>query len=329
LRKCCGARSVFNGRSALKQTMPGIESYGPGKPKSDSATRSYSEPIVFTDEEHAAIEQNLDRYRSLMRGEASEGGKWAVPTRIKDAMAAQGLYYYAEDLLTVFGFDKASDEQTANQLHKAMIAKMKCLKMFPLPILMYEVGVLLDALGTPEALTMFRSFLDAQSQFVPGEFDKLLLDTIKSDIAAATADARKRLSLVQDVSVNPSEPQSKPQQVPPWPKNLDPSTSEWLSKHSVSDPTIVTPLTFPRRDRSERKSPQEIVQKGLPEEKLEAFLKLARHLIREGVDTPEKMALIVPENARGYAQALWDSLAIVNPKLRGTHDWQQIFASAP
>jgi hypothetical protein len=316
--------------------MPGIESYGPGKPKSDSATRSYSEPIVFTDEEHAAIEQNLDRYRSLMRGEASEGGKWAVPTRIKDAMAAQGLYYYAEDLLTVFGFDKASDEQTANQLHKAMIAKMKCLKMFPLPILMYEVGVLLDALGTPEALTMFRSFLDAQSQFVPGEFDKLLLDTIKSDIAAATADARKRLSLVQDVSVNPSEQQPKPQQPksqPPQeegnPLNLDQNTKEWLLNRSVSDPALVTSLTFPRRDRSERKSPQEIVQKGLPEEKLEAFLKLARHLIREGVDTPEKMALIVPENARGYAQALWDSLAIVNPKLRGTHDWQQIFASAP
>ncbi len=248
-------------------------------------------------------------------------------------MTAQGLYYYAEDLLTVFGFEKASDEQAANQRHKAMIAKMKCLKMFPLPVLMYEVGVLLDALGTPEALKMFRSFLDAQSQFVPGEFDKLLLDTIKSDIAAATADARKRLSLVQDVSVNPSEPQPKLQKpkavLRTWPRNLSPSTKEWLSKHSVSNPALVTSLTFPRRDRSERKSPQEIVQKGLPEEKLEAFLKLARHLIREGVDTPEKLASNIPENARGYAQALWDSLAIVNPTLGGTHDWQKIFARAP
>jgi hypothetical protein len=136
---------------------------------------------------------------------------------------------------------------------------------------------------------------------------------------------------VQDVSVNPSEPQPKPQQASPrpWPKNLDPSISDWLLNRSVSDPTLVTPLTFPRRDRSERKSPQEIVQKGLPEEKLEAFLKLARHLIREGVDTPEKLASIVPENLRSYAQALWDSLAIVNPKLRGTHDWQKIFARAP
>jgi hypothetical protein len=313
--------------------MPGIESYGRGKPKSGSheGRRFAGEPVVFTDEERAAVQRNLDMYRSIMHAEAGkEAGKWAVHPRVMDGIVAQGLYYYAEELLKFHGgVDDATEADAASVLHKAMIAKMKCLKLFPLPILMYQIGFLMDALREPEAVAMFKSFLNAQSQFVPDEFDKIMFDTIQPDIPAALADAQERLSQVQDVSVNPSEPQSKPQQVPPWPKNLDPSTSEWLSKHSVSDPTIVTPLTFPRRDRSERKSPQEIVQKGLPEEKLEAFLKLARHLIREGVDTPEKLASNIPENAWSYAQALWDSLAIVNPKLRGTHDWQKIFARAP
>jgi hypothetical protein len=208
------------------------------------------------------------------------------------------------------------------------------LKLFPLPILMYQIGILMDALRKPEAVAMFKSFLNAQSQFVPDEFDKIMLDAIQSDIPAALTDARKRLSLVQDVSVNPSEPQPK-QPLPPQPvqqeqkPQLDQGIKDWALNSSVSDPSLVTSLTFPRRDRSERKSPQEIVQKGLPEEKLEAFLKLARHLIREGVDTPEKLASNIPENAWSYAQALWDSLAIVNPTLRGTHDWQKIFASTP
>ena len=138
------------------------------------------------------------------------------------------------------------------------------------------------------------------------------------------------ISSMRVVGAKDSEPQPKPQPAAqrPWPK-LSPRTAESLSNHSVSDPRLVTSLTFPRRDRSERKSPQEIVQKDLPEEKLEEFLKLARHLIREGVDTPEKLASNIPENAWSYAQALWDSLAIVNPKLRGTHDWQKIFGGAP
>src|SRR5438093_4716355 len=76
---------------------------------------------------------------------------YRIPTSALRCVCRRGSAN-AEDLLTVFGFEKASDEQAANQRHKAMIAKMKCLKMFPLPVLMYEVGVLLDALGTPEAL---------------------------------------------------------------------------------------------------------------------------------------------------------------------------------
>jgi hypothetical protein len=108
-------------------------------------------------------------------------------------MVAQGLYYYSTELLAPSPADDVSEADIADTIHKAMIAKMKCAKLFPLPILMYQVAVLMDALRKPEAETMFRSFLEAQPRFVPGEFDKLLLDTIQPDIVAATAQARKRL----------------------------------------------------------------------------------------------------------------------------------------
>jgi hypothetical protein len=177
--------------------MPGIESFGRRKPTSDAdeLRRFQSEPIVFTDEEQSAIQRNLDMYRSIMQAEASEGGDWYVHPRVKDGMVAQGLYYYADELLSSFRLDDASETEAASTLQKAMIAKMKCLKIFPLPILMYQIGVLMDALRAPDAATMFRSFLEAQNQFEPGEFDKLLLDTIQPDIPAAIADARKRLGL--------------------------------------------------------------------------------------------------------------------------------------
>ena len=106
-----------------------------------------------------------------------------------------------------------------------------------------------------------------------------------------------------------------------------PETMDWLLNHSVSVPTPGKGLGFPLRNRSEPKSTQEIVQKDLPEEKMEAFLKLARMLIGKGINTPQELARHIPENGRPYAQALWDTLRIVNRKLpAGDHDWEKIFA---
>lgn len=76
-----------------------------------------------------------------------------------------------------------------------------------------------------------------------------------------------------------------------------------------------------------------IPQKALPVDKLGAFVSLAQDYIRQGIDTPEKLAreldALLPSKGRGYAQAMWDLIGTVDPSKRGTHDWRTKFAPVP
>ncbi len=110
---------------------------------------------------------------------------------------AQGLWYYGNDLLASCRFSDALDGKTADALHKAMIAKMKSLYIFPLPIVLYQVGVLMDALGEADAATMFSSFLEGQSKFTPDSLETIFLKAMQwdRDTPAAISDARKRLRI--------------------------------------------------------------------------------------------------------------------------------------
>lgn len=74
------------------------------------------------------------------------------------------------------------------------------------------------------------------------------------------------------------------------------------------------------------------VQLAIPPERAPAFAALARQIIEEGVDTPERMAAFIDEaigtKGRPFSQALWDAIATVKPELRGTHDWSAIYSRA-
>jgi hypothetical protein len=83
-------------------------------------------------------------------------------------------------------------------------------------------------------------------------------------------------------------------------------------------------------------TPDEITQRGLPPEKLPAFIDLAATLVKEGVTTPKQLGAFLDDvfpggQARPFSQALWDALGMVSPDLRGTHDWNAIYPpdSAP
>ena len=72
-------------------------------------------------------------------------------------------------------------------------------------------------------------------------------------------------------------------------------------------------------------------QLGLPPARLPAFLDLAQTLIAEQINTPAALAafldgLFPGGAARPYSQALWDALGMVDPTLRGTHDWETVYA---
>jgi tetratricopeptide (TPR) repeat protein len=76
----------------------------------------------------------------------------------------------------------------------------------------------------------------------------------------------------------------------------------------------------------------EIQQVGIPKEKEERFLSAAKALIDKGIRTPEALAALLLElgdstsrDLRKYAQAMWDRFGLVDPALRGSHDWAKIF----
>ncbi len=54
-----------------------------------------------------------------------------------------------------------------------MTARMKSLKIFPLPILLYEIALLMDWLGEPGAARMYSSFVEAQSRFTADDIQDI------------------------------------------------------------------------------------------------------------------------------------------------------------
>lgn len=73
-------------------------------------------------------------------------------------------------------------------------------------------------------------------------------------------------------------------------------------------------------------------QNGIPADKIIPFIKAATALIEDGLETPHALAKVLDEKfpdgrMRKYSQALWDAFGLVNPSLRGTHDWTSIYQS--
>lgn len=72
-------------------------------------------------------------------------------------------------------------------------------------------------------------------------------------------------------------------------------------------------------------------QESIPEGKISRFIGAARALIASGIKTPDDMVRVVDDQigagARKYAEALWDAFGMVDKSLRGTHDWNAIFAA--
>lgn len=91
------------------------------------------------------------------------------------------------------------------------------------------------------------------------------------------------------------------------------------------------PVTAAERDGVLNAKAPELVQEGMPKEKRAAMLDLADAMIEDGTDTPRKMAAWLQGRFDGrankFSQALWDALGMVDPKFRGTHDWNAIYAS--
>jgi hypothetical protein len=158
-----------------------------------SEPRKSQNKVQLTPDEHEAVRRNLARYRAIEEPRA--GGAWYYHPRAYEGMVAQGLWYYADDLLRTLPVDATRKSSAAETVRKAMIARMKSLKIFPLPILLYEIDVLMDWLGEPGAAKMYSSFVQDQVHFTPDEIEGIFLRAMRWDVDAALSHARARLGL--------------------------------------------------------------------------------------------------------------------------------------
>jgi hypothetical protein len=122
--------------------------------------------------------------------------------------------------------------------------------------------------------------------------------------------------------------QTKGERPLPALSQLPTNAQEFLAQGPTS-PTLASEADLPNLSAPEATLP--ITQKPIPPEKIAQFIRLAQKFVAQGVDTPEKLVqaldVVLPEKGRGYLQAFWNAISMVNPDLSGTHDWVKIFGA--
>lgn len=147
--------------------------------------------IDFTEEENAAIQRNLSMYQSA--GGADPGHTLVVPAKTRDCIIAQGLRYYVADLMRLVATDPHRSD-AASLLDKAIRALIKAYAVHNLPMVLFQLGVMVELTGDLEhSRQFFQLFLDQQEKFRPDDIDRTFLDTMAFDIPDALQRAHAKL----------------------------------------------------------------------------------------------------------------------------------------
>jgi hypothetical protein len=164
------------------------------KPKQiDLNQKFFKDPVIFTDEELAAINKNIQVFSDMGKASPEGKGEWFVSKRSKDGIIAQGLSYYVDDLIRQARFGNYSDYQSIQIIKKAISAKTKAFRIFPLPFFLFELGCMLKSIGDKSTRSVFRSFSESQERFKPDEIDLIFLNAMHCNIDSAKAEAQKEV----------------------------------------------------------------------------------------------------------------------------------------
>jgi len=156
--------------------------------------KGYAEvKVEFTEEESTAVDRTLHRYASVFNSDAPEGMTAIVPQKAKDAMTAQGLIEYVEDLLRALR-NCASDDEVVTLIDKALKAQMKAYAIHNLPVYLFQIAGMFELVGDAgNAKEFFQQFLQAQLTFKPDNIDTTFLNQINFDIPKSVAMAREKV----------------------------------------------------------------------------------------------------------------------------------------
>jgi hypothetical protein len=151
------------------------------KSKASATPKDLAEvKVEFTADENEAMSRTLDRYAAIANVHAPQGMRMFVPPKVRNAMSAQGLTEYVEDLVHEVQ-DCTSDTKSTTLLDKAVKAQMKAYAFHNLPIYLSQLTEIYELAGDAAKSNEFSQlFLRAQDKFAPDQIDTVFLEKIES-----------------------------------------------------------------------------------------------------------------------------------------------------
>jgi len=136
--------------------------------------------VDFTADENQAMTHALDRYAAIATAHAPEGMRMFVPPKVRNAISAQGLTEYVEDLLRE-AQDSTSDATTSALLDEAVKAQMKAYACHNLPIYLSQLARIYELAGNAGKSNEFSQlFQRVQDEFMPDQIDAVFLEKIET-----------------------------------------------------------------------------------------------------------------------------------------------------
>lgn len=149
--------------------------------------------VEFTEEELEAIAASMERYAAMADADAP-GMTTVVPVKVKDAMTAQALTQYVEDLIVQLG--NCGEDEAAAIMDRAIKAQLKAYAVHSLPVYLFQAAGMFEFIGDgARAQHLFRDFLRAQDEFDPDQVDTVFLNQTDIDLPEVIALAKEKLGI--------------------------------------------------------------------------------------------------------------------------------------
>jgi hypothetical protein len=151
------------------------------KPKSNAPKGLVPVDVKFTADEQEAMSRAIERFDAVVtNAHAPEGTRMFTPPKVANAISAQGLTEYVEDLQReIQNSDFAAT--TANLMDKAVKSQMKAYALHHLPIYLFRLAGMYECAGDEAKSQEFSQlFQRAQDEFEPDQIDKIFLELIET-----------------------------------------------------------------------------------------------------------------------------------------------------
>lgn len=150
------------------------------KPKSNAPKGLVPMDVTFTADEQKAMSRATERFKAVLKDDTPEGTQMFTPPKVANAISAQGLTEYVEDLQReIQNSDFAA--ATTNLVDKAVKAQGKAYTLHNLPIYLFDLAGIYGRAGYEAKSQEFSQLYQrAQDEFEPDEIDRIFLELIVS-----------------------------------------------------------------------------------------------------------------------------------------------------